>query len=306
MKMKKFTALCLAGVMAFSLAACGSDSQSGESTQAQATDTQAVTEAAQSESAAQSTDAGADTQASDGETVDLTDIGYDHLIIGVDDTFAPMGFLDENNELVGFDIDLARAAGERLGVEVEFQVINWDMKEQELNQGNVDLIWNGYTITDERREQVNFTDPYLDNEQVVLTMADSGITSLEDLSGKVVAAQINSSAVEALDAHPEISDTFADRPVFDTNDMAIMDMEAGRSDAVVADKVLLDYVIARKDDPSQYMILGEGFGSEEYAVGVRKDDTVLLAALNQVLDEMKADGTAAEISEKWFGADIVK
>ncbi|WP_346698572.1 amino acid ABC transporter substrate-binding protein [Catenibacillus scindens] len=304
--MKKFTALCLAGVMAFSLAACGSDSQSGESTQAQATDTQAVTEAAQSESAAQSTDAGADTQASDGETVDLTDIGYDHLIIGVDDTFAPMGFLDENNELVGFDIDLARAAGERLGVEVEFQVINWDMKEQELNQGNVDLIWNGYTITDERREQVNFTDPYLDNEQVVLTMADSGITSLEDLSGKVVAAQINSSAVEALDAHPEISDTFADRPVFDTNDMAIMDMEAGRSDAVVADKVLLDYVIARKDDPSQYMILGEGFGSEEYAVGVRKDDTVLLAALNQVLDEMKADGTAAEISEKWFGADIVK
>ncbi len=306
MKMKKFTALCLAGVMAFSLAACGSDSQSGESTQAQETDTQAVTEAAQSESAAQSTDAGTDTQASDGETVDLTDIGYDHLIIGVDDTFAPMGFLDENNELVGFDIDLARAAGERLGVEVEFQVINWDMKEQELNQGNVDLIWNGYTITDERREQVNFTDPYLDNEQVVLTMADSGITSLEDLSGKVVAAQINSSAVEALDAHPEISDTFADRPVFDTNDMAIMDMEAGRSDAVVADKVLLDYVIARKDDPSQYMILGEGFGSEEYAVGVRKDDTVLLAALNQVLDEMKADGTAAEISEKWFGADIVK
>ena len=306
MKMKKFTALCLAGVMAFSLAACGSDSGSGESTQAQETDTQAVTEAAQSESAAQSTDAGTDTQASDGETVDLTDIGYDHLIIGVDDTFAPMGFLDENNELVGFDIDLARAAGERLGVEVEFQVINWDMKEQELNQGNVDLIWNGYTITDERREQVNFTDPYLDNEQVVLTMADSGITSLEDLSGKVVAAQINSSAVEALDAHPEISDTFADRPVFDTNDMAIMDMEAGRSDAVVADKVLLDYVIARKDDPSQYMILGEGFGSEEYAVGVRKDDTVLLAALNQVLDEMKADGTAAEISEKWFGADIVK
>ena len=224
MRMKKFTALCLAGAMALSLAACGSDSGSGKSAQSQEADTQAVTEAAQSESAQESAGAGTETQASGGESVDVTDIGYDHLIIGVDDTFAPMGFLDENNELVGFDIDLARAAGERLGVDVEFQVINWDMKEQELNQGNVDLIWNGYSITDERREQVNFTDPYLDNEQVVVTMADSGITSLEDLAGKVVAAQINSSAVEAMDAHPEISDTFADRPVFDTNDMAIMDL----------------------------------------------------------------------------------
>lgn len=309
--MKKFTTLCLAAAMAMSLAACG-----GNSNDASGTDSTGAASA--SEAAETQADSGADTQAAaeteaetgesaaDGETVDITDIGYDHLIIGVDDTFAPMGFLDENNDLVGFDIDLANAAAQKLGVTVEFQVINWDMKEQELNQGNIDLIWNGYSITDERKEQVNFTDPYLDNEQVVVTMADSGITSLDDLAGKVVAAQINSSAVEAMDANPEISGTFADRPVFDTNDMAIMDMEAGRSDAVVADKVLLDYVISHKDDPSQYMILGEGFGSEEYAVGVRKEDTQLLAALNQVLDEMKEDGTAAQISEKWFGADIVK
>ena len=303
--MKKFTAVCFAAVMAMSLAACGNDSgkTSGDGENQTAAQSQADTQEAQSGEETQ------DLGESDGtasETADVTDIGYDHLIIGVDDTFAPMGFLDENNDLVGFDIDLANAAAQKLGVTVEFQVINWDMKEQELNQGNVDLIWNGYSITDERKEQVNFTEPYLDNEQVVVTMADSGISSLDDLAGKVVAAQISSSAVEAMDAHPEISDTFADRPVFDTNDMAIMDMEAGRSDAVVADKVLLDYVISHKDDPSQYVILEDGFGSEEYAVGVRKEDTQLLDALNQVLDEMKADGTAAEISEKWFGADIVK
>lgn len=298
--MKRFTALCLAAIMAVSMAACGSDSNGSAqstSTDSAAGQSQAGTDA--SEQSAESTDAADGSDAS-------ADIGYDRLIIGVDDTFAPMGFLDENNELVGFDIDMAKAVAEKMGVEVEFQVINWDMKEQELNQGNIDLIWNGYSITDERKEQVNFTDPYLDNEQVVVTMADSGITSLDDLADKVVAAQINSSAVEAMDAHPEISDTFADRPVFDTNDMAIMDMEAGRSDAVVADKVLLEYVISHKDDPSQYVILGEGFGSEEYAVGVRKDDEALLAALNQALDELKADGTAAEISEKWFGSDIVK
>ena len=315
--MKRFTTICLAAAMAISMAACGNgsaDTNSGESAaQSGAGETAAAESAAQSGGAeeTQAPDQTPDTTAGDSEAAgsdgaEITDIGYDTLIIGVDDTFAPMGFLDESNELVGFDIDLARAAAERLGVTVEFQVINWDMKEQELNQGNVDLIWNGYSITDERKEQVNFTDPYLDNEQVVVTMADSGITSLEDLNGKVVAAQINSSAVDALDAHPEISDTFADRPVFDTNDMAIMDMEAGRSDAVVADKVLLDYVISHKDDPSQYMILGEGLGSEEYAVGVRKDDEALLNALNQVLAELKSDGTAAEISEKWFGADIVK
>lgn len=321
--MKKFTTLCLAAVMAVSMAACtnslnenqtntnapaDSDTLAADST----ADTQAPNDiVSDSESAFADTDIEADSQSGSASSessasADITDIGYDHLIIGVDDTFAPMGFLDENNELVGFDIDMAKAAAQKLGVTVEFQVINWDMKEQELNQGNVDLIWNGYSITDERKEQVNFTEPYLDNEQVVVTMADSGITSLEDLEGKVVAAQINSSAVEAMDAHPEISDTFGDRPVFDTNDMAIMDMEAGRSDAVVADKVLLEYVISHKEDPSLYMILGESFGSEEYAVGVRKDDENLLAALNQALEELKGDGTAAQISEKWFGSDIVK
>ena len=267
--MKKLLALVLAMVMVLSMAACGSK------------------------------DAGA----KDGAA---TDFGYTKLIVGVDDTFAPMGFRDENNELVGFDIEMAKAVGEKLGVEIQFQVIDWSMKEQELNQGNIDLIWNGYTITDERKEKVAFTPAYLDNKQVVVTMADSGITSLADLAGKVVAAQIDSSAVDAMNAMPEISDTFADRPEFDTNDMAILDMEAGRAHAVVADSVLLNYVVSHKDDPSKYVILEEDFGSEEYGIGVRKSDTALLEALNKAIAELKEDGTAAEISTKWFGENIVK
>ena len=264
--MKKLMALMLVMIMVLSMASCGKG----------------------------------DTKEADSAT------GYTKLIIGVDDTFAPMGFRDENNELVGFDIELAQAVAAKIGVEIEFQVIDWSMKEQELNQKNIDVIWNGYTITEERKEKVAFTDAYLDNKQVVVTMADSGITTLADLAGKVVAAQIDSSAVEAMDAMPEVSSTFADRPEFDTNDMAILDMESGRAHAVVADSVLLNYVISHKDDPSKYVILEEDFGSEEYGIGVRKEDTALLDAINKAIDELKADGTAGEISKKWFGEDVVK
>ena len=295
--MKKAIAMFLAALMACSLAACGSGEETTAAQTAGAGAESQEAEASQEESGEATETAGEETQAA---------LDYEELIIGVDDTFAPMGFLDENNELTGFDIDMANAVSEKLGIPVTFQTIEWSMKEQELNQGNIDLIWNGYSVTEERKQEVLFTDSYLDNKQVVVVMADSGIETLEDLAGKVVAAQEDSSAVAAIDAHPEIAETFGDRPEFSTNDMAIMDMEAGRSDAVVADSVLLEYVISHKDDPSQYRILEEDLGSEEFAVGVRKEDTALAEAINQAFEELKADGTAAEISVKWFGEDIVK
>ena len=161
--MKKVSAILMTLMVAAALAACGSES-TGETK---------GTEGSASDAAA-STDG----------------LDYDKLIIGVDDTFAPMGFLDENNELTGFDIEMAKAVGEKLGVSVEFQTIDWSMKEQELNQGNIDLIWNGYSVTDERAEKVLFTDAYLDNKQVVVTMADSGIKSLADLNGNNLSVQI--------------------------------------------------------------------------------------------------------------------
>src|SRR3954471_9349136 len=126
----------------------------------------------------------------------------DDLIIGIDDKFAPMGFRDENNEIVGFDIDLAKAAAEKMGVTAQFQPIDWKTKESELSSGRIDLIWNGYTITDERKEKVLFTKPYLKNAQVVVTLSDSDLTKLDDLEGKVVGLQSLSSASDALDANP--------------------------------------------------------------------------------------------------------
>ncbi len=283
--MKKSLAFLLVAVMALGMVACGGSDDSKETTKETTTETAANTEA--------------ETNAEDV-------LDRDKIIIGVDDTFAPMGFRDENNELTGFDIELAKAVAAEMGVEAEFQTIDWSMKETELNQGNIDVIWNGYTITDARKEQVAFTPAYLDNKQVVLVMADSGIETLADLEGKVVAAQTDSSAIEAIDTKPEIKDTFSDLVTFPTNEECVMDLEAGRSNAVVADSVLLDYVVSHKDDPSQYKILEEDFGTEEYGIGVRKDDTALLDAINKAIEELKADGTVAEISTKWFGEDIVK
>ena len=117
------------------------------------------------------------------------------LVIGIDDKFAPMGFRDANNDIVGFDIDYARAAAEKMGVEVKFQPIDWKTKELELSSGRIDLIWNGYTITEKRKEQVLFTKPYLENSQVVVTAVDSDIQTIEDLAGKNVGIQALSSAL---------------------------------------------------------------------------------------------------------------
>lgn len=239
------------------------------------------------------------------EVSDETGLGYDKIIVGLDDTFAPMGFRDENGELTGADVELAKAASEVMGVPFEFQPIDWSMKETELNNGTIDLLWNGYSITDERKQVVNFTDPYLENKQIVVTMADSGINTIADLSGKIVAAQDQSSAVDAIESKPEIKDTFAELVTFETNDQCLRDLEAGRSDAVVADEVLIKYYISQKG-AEKYKILGEDFGEEEYGVGVRKDDTALLNALNQALDTLKENGKSKEIGEKWFGDDIIK
>mgnify|MGYP001490973758 CR=1 FL=1 len=229
----------------------------------------------------------------------LEEKGY--IVMGLDDTFAPMGFRDDKGELVGFDVDLAREVFKRAGFKVEFQPIDWSMKETELNSGNIDVIWNGYSINDERKEKVAFTQAYLENKQIIMTLADSTINSKEDLKDKKVAVQNGSSTLEAINNEPEVVETFAGgEPVlFDTNHEAIMDLEAGRADAVVSDEVLARYYIKQKN-PKDYKILEEDFGEEEYGIGLRKEDKKLLDKINNVLDEMKKDGSYEKIYEKWF------
>lgn len=224
------------------------------------------------------------------------------LVIGIDDKFAPMGFRDENNKIVGFDIDLARAAAEKMGMEAEFQPIDWKAKESELSSGRIDLIWNGYTITEERKGKVLFTKPYLENAQVVATLADSDINEISDLAGKVVGLQSLSSAADALEANPIKSDikTISEFP---DNVLALSDLKTKRLDAVVIDEVVVRYYMAK--DEGTFKLLDESLAPEQYGIGVKKGNEALLNKLQKALDELNADGTAAQISEAWFGEDKV-
>ena len=224
------------------------------------------------------------------------------VIIGIDDKFAPMGFRDEKNEIVGFDIDLARAATEKMGMEAKFQPIDWKTKETELNSGRIDLIWNGYTITDERKEKVLFTKPYLANAQVAITLADSELHALSDLEGKKVGIQSLSSALDALNANP-ISEKVAGVTEFSDNVLALTDLKTGRVDVVIIDEVVAEYYMTLEE--GTFKILDESLAPEEYGVGVKKGNEALLEKLQAALDEMNEDGTAADISTKWFGEDKV-
>lgn len=226
----------------------------------------------------------------------------DTLVIGIDDKFAPMGFRDENNEIVGFDIDLAKAAAEKMAVEIKFQPIDWKTKEAELNSGRIDLIWNGYTVTDERKEKVLFTKPYLANAQVVVTLADSELSKLDDLAGKVVGLQSLSSASDAL-AGNKISEDIKTVTEFADNVTALSDLKSGRLDAVVIDEIVINYYMTTQKDT--FKILDEELAPEEYAVGVKKGNEELLNKVQTALDEMNNDGTSEEISIKWLGEDKV-
>jgi len=226
------------------------------------------------------------------------------IVIGLDDNFPPMGFRDEKNELVGFDIDLAKEAGKRLGMEVSFKPIDWSAKESELNGNRIDVLWNGLTITEERKANILFTKPYLENRQIVVVTDKSAITNKAQLAGKVVGVQDGSSAVDAVQKDEATAKSIKELKKFADNVTALMDLSAGRLDALVVDEIVGRYYTGKK--PGEYRVLEENFGTEDYGVGTRKGDTELAAKLDKALDDMKADGTAAKISTQWFGSDIVK
>ncbi|MFD2209728.1 amino acid ABC transporter substrate-binding protein [Virgibacillus halophilus] len=224
------------------------------------------------------------------------------LVIGVDDKMAPLGFRDENNKLAGFDIDYAKAAAKEMGKEAQFQPIDWSTKESELNSDRIDLIWNGYTITDERSKKVLFTKPYLENRQVIATLADSKIQTLQDLNGKVIGLQSLSSAGDALDKSP-IKDKVKKVSEFADNVTALNDLKNGRLDAVVIDEVVIDYYMAH--EKNTFKVLDHSLASEKYGIGVKKGNGKLLKSLQQALDKLNKDGTADKVSEKWFGEDKI-
>lgn len=230
---------------------------------------------------------------------DISKRGY--IIVGLDDTFAPMGFRDNSGELVGFDVDLAKAVSEKIGIEVRFQPIDWDAKVLELNSGKIDMIWNGLTITESRKEEILFSDPYIANTQMIMIRNDSTIDTISDLAGLRVGVQISSAAEEAVSAN-SIVDSLGELVKYDQYNQALLELKNGTVDAVVIDEIMGRYIISQSD--GEYKVATENFAEETYGIGFRLDSTSIRDAINQALFEMIADGTATEISIKWFDEDI--
>ncbi len=224
------------------------------------------------------------------------------FVLGLDDSFPPMGFRNENNEIVGFDIDLAKEVAKRLDVKFRAQPIDWDAKEQELNTGKIDCIWNGLTITEDRKASLAFTKPYLDNKQVVVVRSDSGFKKLSDLAGKKIALQSGSSAEDAVNDNPSFKESVKEIVRLEQNLMALNDLAIGGVDGVVMDSIVAEYSIKRSSMP--LVLLDEPLASEEYGVAFRKGDVKLAKEVQRILEEMAADGSVERISSAWFGSDI--
>ena len=280
---KRFVSAALAAVMALSMTACGSSNSAAETT---AADTEAA------ESQAEETTA---------EEAKTTDGGT--LIVGFDQDFPPMGFVGDDGEYTGFDLELAQEVAKRLGLEYKAQPIAWDSKDMELESGNIDCIWNGFTMTG-REDDYTWSTPYMDNSQVFVVAADSGISSLADLAGKVVEVQTDSSAEAALKDNAELSATFGTLQTTPDYNTAFMDLEMGAVDAIAMDVIVAGYQIEQRGESDKYVILDETLSSEEYGIGFKKGNEELRDKVQGALDEMAADGTMAEISEKWFGRDV--
>ena len=229
------------------------------------------------------------------------------ITIGFDNTFVPMGFEEKNGQYAGFDIDLAQAVSEKLGSQVNFQPIDWDMKETELQNGTIDAIWNGYSATDERREKVAFTIPYMENQQVLVFKKSQNIQSVKDMNNKVLGAQAGSSGYLDFEAQPDllknhVKDQKANQ--YQSFNETLIDLKNDRIDALLIDRVYANYYLQSEGILNDYNVFSAGFESEAFAVGVRPADKTLLDALNQSFVALYKEGKFQEISQKWFGEDV--
>ena len=278
---KRFVSAALAAVMALSMTACGSSNSAAETT---AADTEAA------ESQAEETTA---------EEAKTTDGGT--LIVGFDQDFPPMGFVGDDGEYTGFDLELAQEVAKRLGLEYKAQPIAWDSKDMELESGNIDCIWNGFTMTG-REDDYTWTEPYMANQQVFVVANDSDINSQADLAGKIVEVQADSSAEAALKEAPELTATFKELLTTADYNTAFMDLEQGAVDAIAMDVIVAGYQIQQRN--ADFKILDDSLSEEEYGVGFKKGNTELRDKVQSTLEEMAEDGALQEVSEKWFSKDV--
>ena len=226
------------------------------------------------------------------------------FIVGFDAAFPPYGYQDENGEYVGFDLDLAAEVCKRNDWELVKQPIDWNAKDMELNSGTISCIWNGFTMNG-REDEYAWTDPYVDNSQVFVVKADSGIATFADLAGKSVAVQTDSSAEAALkeDDNKELKDSFKELVVVSDYNTAFMNLDSNAVEAIAMDIGVAKYQMESRD--GEYKILDDVLSAEQYAVGFAKNNTELRDKVQKTLDEMRKDGKCAEIAEKWDLTDSV-
>ena len=282
---KKIVCAMMASLMALSMAACGSKPAETEAPAAEI-EAAAETEAAEAEE----TEAAAETAETEGT-----------FIVGFDQDFPPMGFVGDDGQYTGFDLELAQEVAKRLNLEYKPQPIAWDSKDMELESGNVDCIWNGFTMNG-REEDYTWSEPYMANTQVFVVAGASGIATLEDLAGKVVEVQTDSSAEAALKENPELEASFGQLLITADYNTAFMDLEQGAVDAIAMDVIVAGYQIQQRN--ADFVILDETLAAEEYGIGFKKGNEELRDKVQGALEEMAADGTLTAVSEKWFGEDV--
>lgn len=251
--------------------------------------------------------AGCGNKSADGKTTANDQSGKakgDTFTIGFDASFPPYGYKDEKTgEYVGFDMDLAEEVCARNGWKLAKQPINWDAKDMELNSGTIDCIWNGFTING-REDKYTWTIPYVDNSQVVVVPASSGVQTLADLKGKNVEVQADSSALHALEGdQKELADTFAVLDQVPDYNTAFMDLEAGATDAIALDVGVAAFQVSSRGD--KFVILNEAISKEQYGVGFKKGNDALKDQVESALKDMAKDGKFMEIAEKWGVQDAV-
>ncbi|WP_267200930.1 amino acid ABC transporter substrate-binding protein [Limosilactobacillus kribbianus] len=227
------------------------------------------------------------------------------VIVGLDDSFVPMGFRQKNGKLVGYDVDLARAVFKQYGIKVDFQPIDWSMKETELKNGTIDLLWNGYSVNPSRLKKVAFSRDYLANRQVLVTLKKSHINNLNDMTGKSLGVQTGSTGDTVLNSKPKLlKDKIKNKQaiMYDTFPNAFIDLNANRIQGILMDEVYANYYVKHQKNSSAYRVYKtKELPVEYFGVGMRKGDKTLKRKVNAGLNRLQKNGQLEKINEKWFG-----
>ena len=296
MKKRVLSVVLSAAMVASLMVGCGAAKEEAPAAEA------AATEAAPAEEIKEEAPAEAATETPAADTSVLGDDGK--FTVGFDAEFPPYGYMDDNGEYVGFDLDLAQAVCDNLGWELVRQPIAWDAKDMELSTGAIDCIWNGFTING-REDAYTWSVPYIDNSQVFVVLSDSGIAAKSDLAGKNVGVQKDSSALAALtdeenQENIDLAASFAGMTEYDDYNTGFMDLEAGAIDALAVDIGVAQYQLSSRGD--KFVQLEEVLSTEQYGIGFLLGNTALKDVVEAELLKLNADGTVKKVAEQ-YGID---